>query len=88
LARRKKLKTPRQHGRPIGKKWDKAICYMMHYAPDALGGDHRAVWVIIGKKWVYASTSQICKSGGNRKCQLPKQAWEKLINKQTLMEIA
>tara|TARA_Y100000592_G_scaffold43016_1_gene68402 strand:+ start:1741 stop:2019 length:279 start_codon:yes stop_codon:yes gene_type:complete len=83
----KLIKTPRKHGRPIGKKWDKATGYMMQHCPDVLGGDHRKVWVIVGKKWVYASTSQISKVGGNRKCQMTKQAWEKLIAKQTLEPI-
>ena len=75
-----KIKKPRKDGRPIGKKWDKAKLLLMRYCPEALGGDHRAIWAIVGHKWVYCSTKQLCKSGGNAKATLSRQAWDKLVS--------
>ena len=75
-----KIKKPRKDGRPIGKKWDKAKLLLMRYCPEALGGDHRAIWAIVGHKWVYCSTKQLCKSGGNAKTTLSRQAWDKLVS--------
>ena len=45
-----KIKKPRKDGRPIGKKWDKAKLLLMRYCPEALGGDYRAIWAIVGHK--------------------------------------
>jgi hypothetical protein len=75
-----KIKKPRKDGRPIGKKWDKAKLLLMRYCPEALGGDYRAIWAIVGHKWVYCSTKQLCKSGGNAKTTLSRQAWDKLVS--------
>tara|TARA_R100000995_G_C3468446_1_gene116992 strand:- start:69 stop:341 length:273 start_codon:yes stop_codon:yes gene_type:complete len=75
-----KIKKPRKDGRPIGKKWDKAKLLLMRYCPEALGGDYRAIWTIVGHKWVYCSTKQLCKSGGNAKATLSRQAWDKLVS--------
>ena len=75
-----KIKKPRKDGRPIGKKWDKAKLLLMRYCPEALGGDHRAIWAIVGHKWVYCSTKQLCKSGGNSKATRSRQAWDKLVS--------
>ena len=77
---RYKIKKPRKHGRPIGKKWDKAKLFSMRYCQDSLGGDHRSIWAIVGHKWVYCSTVQLCKSGGNSKATLSRQAWDKLVS--------
>ena len=74
------IKTPLPNGRPLGKKWAKASLFEMLYCPDILGGDYRKIWAVVGRKHVYCSTIQICKSGGNRKATLPRQAWEKLIS--------
>jgi len=88
---RHKPKTPRKLGRPIGKKWDRATLFLMRYCPDILGGDHRSIWAIIGHKWVHCSTTQLCKTGGNRKAIISRQAWDKLISgkgNRDMMEIS
>ena len=76
----KHIKTPLPKGRPLGKKWKKAKLFSMTYCPDSLGGDHRSIWALIGHKWVHCSTVQLCKSGGNRKASVSRQAWEKLVS--------
>jgi len=80
-------KKPRKHGRPIGKKWDKAELYSMNIpnvmpfaSMNGFCGNYD-IWAIIGKKWVYISKPQSCKVSQPQKVTIKKTQWEVMISK-------
>lgn len=78
-------KPPRKGGRPLGKKWDKAILYWVNYLSgnpfDQMIGfpGNMNIWVIVGIKWVTISATQNHKICMPAKARIKKSRWDEIV---------
>ena len=78
-------KPPRKGGRPLGKKWDKAILYWVNYLSgnpfDQMIGfpGNMNIWVIVGIKWVTISATQNHKICMPAKARIKKTRWNEIV---------